>query len=350
MAEKNNQITVADLAPHVHSFLPNENKVDKLVLWLKNWIDLSLECGKIKPNDFLPTKGDLACHIGVSIGTIQSVYRRIEDDGYIKSKQRIGSYINDRNKNIESDKLTSKRDIAYEMVKKYIAEEDFKIGDKLISSRKLAQLLGVSNTIINDVIKNLVKEKILLQENRYFVVNRVDFQIEKIRLKTLVEKIADKLEIFIENNLDAGAKLPPNSVLVEKFNVSTKTIHDAIKLLSKKGILYTRRGQYGTIVLNKEGNSTIELYEYEKFEEKIKKYIISNCQINDKLPPVKELAKLYNTSEKTIKKALNNLSEDGYLAFVRGRYGGTFVLDIPQDSSEMYKWLAISGEYIEGMN
>ena len=54
-----NQITVADLAPHIHSFLPNENKVEKLTKWLINWIDLSLECGKIKPYDFLPSKMDL---------------------------------------------------------------------------------------------------------------------------------------------------------------------------------------------------------------------------------------------------------------------------------------------------
>ena len=40
------KITVADLAPHVHVFLPNENKVDKIYNWLKNWIKYSLECNK----------------------------------------------------------------------------------------------------------------------------------------------------------------------------------------------------------------------------------------------------------------------------------------------------------------
>ena len=49
---------------------------------------------------------------------------------------------------------------------------------------------------------------------------------------------------------------------------------------------------------------------------------------------------------KTIKKALNNLADDGYLTFVRGRYGGTFVTDIPEDSTEAYKWLAINTDYI----
>ena len=54
----------------------------------------------------------------------------------------------------------------------------------------------------------------------------------------------------------------------------------------------------------------------------------------------------YETSEKTIKKALDNLAEEGYIAFSRGRYGGTFVLDIPQSSGEAYKWLAISTDYM----
>ena len=88
-----NQITVADLAPHVHSFLPNENKVEKITKWLMNWISLSLDCGKIKPYDFMPSKMDLACHIGVSQGTMQNTFRNLEDSGYIESKQKIGSYI-----------------------------------------------------------------------------------------------------------------------------------------------------------------------------------------------------------------------------------------------------------------
>ncbi len=73
--------------------------------------------------------------------------------------------------------------------------------------------------------------------------------------------------------------------------------------------------------------------------------MIEKCQPGDKLPPIKELANIYAISEKTIKKALDNLSEEGYIAFARGRYGGTFVLDIPQSSNEAYKWLAISTDY-----
>ena len=68
------KITVSEMAPHVHNFQSGENKVDKLAKWLINWITLSLECGKIKPYDLMPSKADLACHIGVSQGTIQNVF------------------------------------------------------------------------------------------------------------------------------------------------------------------------------------------------------------------------------------------------------------------------------------
>ena len=46
--------------------------------------------------------------------------------------------------------------------------------------------------------------------------------------------------------------------------------------------------------------------------------------------------------------AIDNLAEDGYVTSSRGRYGGTFVTDIPQNSTEAYKWLAISSDYVSG--
>ena len=53
-------------------------------------------------------------------------------------------------------------------------------------------------------------------------------------------------------------------------------------------------------------------------------------------------------SSKTIKKALDNLAEEGFLTFSRGRNGGTFVTDIPQEGAEAYQWLALTNDYIPG--
>ena len=55
---------------------------------------------------------------------------------------------------------------------------------------------------------------------------------------------------------------------------------------------------------------------------------------------------MFQISGKTVKKALDNLAGDGYIMFTRGRYGGTFVMDIPQTSGEAYKWLAINSDYV----
>ena len=340
-----NKITVADLSPHVHNFLPNENKVDKLYDWLSNWIKLSLECGKIKPLDFLPSKADLACHIGVSQGTIQNVFRRLEDNGFVESKQKIGTYIKEASKDVKYSKLTSKRELAVEIIKRYISENNYNIGDEFISARSLAKILGMSNATIRLAMNGLVIENILSQKGSKFVVIKKDFDIKMVQNETLVEKITQEIRDYIIENYSSGEKIPSNLELAKIFKVSIKTIHDSIKILSKENFLYIKRGQYGTIYI---GNSTEfrdDMYFYEKFEMKIKNYISKNYNVGDKLPTMKEFAGMYKTSEKTIRKALNNLAEDGYIIFSRGRYGGTFVADIPQESADAYKWLVINNEY-----
>ncbi|MBQ4115204.1 GntR family transcriptional regulator [bacterium] len=340
------RITVAEMAPHIHGFLPSENKVEKISHWLTNWIIFSLEIGKIKPYDLLPSKSHLAYHIGVSEGTIQNVFRIVEDSGYIESKQRIGTYIKNIHDQSCIEKLTSKRQLAIEIVKKYIVENKYQIDEEFISARKLADQLGMSNSTLRTAYNFLSTNGILKQKGQYYYINSLDFRVEKIQTETLVEKVALKLKKYIKEELKPGDKLPANNILSKNFDASVKTIHDAIKLLAKEEILYVRRGRYGTIVLDQNSNSSSELYFYEKYEHKIKQLISEKYNVGDKLPSIKEFSKEYKVSEKTIKKALDNLAEDGYLAFSRGRYGGTFVLDIPTDSSQAYKWLAITPEYM----
>ena len=156
-----------------------------------------------------------------------------------------------------------------------------------------------------------------------------------------------KLSNYIKCNFKAGDKLPSNTDLAKIHSVSVKTIHDAIKILAKEGVLHARRGKYGTIVVGNKNNEMIASYFYEKIEQKIKSYISENSNIGDKLPAMREFAQLFQTSEKTVKKALDNLAEEGYVTFSRGRYGGTFVTDIPQASKDAYKWLALSSDYTQ---
>ena len=108
------------MEPHVHNFAPGENKGDKILAWLSDWIKKSLEENKIKPYDFLPLKGDIAFHIGVSQSTMQYVYKQLEDIGYIESKQRIGSYIKGLDYSKHLKKQDSKIDVAVSALQKYI--------------------------------------------------------------------------------------------------------------------------------------------------------------------------------------------------------------------------------------
>ena len=343
------QISVAEMAPHVHNFLPTENKVEKISRWLIDWIQRNLELGRIKPYDFLPSKGDLAFHTGVSKGTIQNVFRYVEDCGLVESKQRIGTYIKDGNKSEGIEKLTSKREIAINSIKNYLLKNSYNVGDKLISSRKLAEEIGLSNSTVRLAISNLVSEGILERSGKIFCVLRNDFVQEKITPETLVEKTADEVKKLIKKNYSAGEKLPANRELAEHFNVSIKTIHDALKILTRDGILLARRGQYGTIVIGKDEKNVERSYSYEKIEQKIKSHIAANCKIGDKLPSIIQLAEGLDVSAKTVKKALDELAEDGFVTFTRGRWGGTFVTDIPQAGEEAYQWLAISSDYVSNI-
>ncbi len=342
--QESRRITVAEMAPHIHSFGVDENKVDKISKWLIDWIKISIKNGKVKPYDFLPAKGDLAFHIGVSQGTIQNVFRRVEDMGFVESKQRIGTYI----KNPEArqiEKLTSKRELAAEIIKKHILDGAYKVGDILCSTRKLSLMYSISPATIRIAISSLVLEGILEKINNSFVISNIDFVLSgDIEVKTLVDKVAKELQEYVKKNFPKGSKLPSNAHLAKLFNVSVKTIHDSIKILSREGILQSRRGQYGTTVVN--DNEKSSLYHYEKIELKLRHYISLNCEIGSKLPSIKSLSEEYQVSPKTIKKALDNLSEDGYITFSRGRYGGTFVTDIPQGTQEAYKWLALSSDYV----
>lgn len=345
------KITIAEMAPHVHSFLPNENKVEKLSKWLIDWLVLSLECGKISPYDLLPSKGDLACHIGVSQGTMQNVFRIVEDAGYLESKQRIGTYVKDRQVVESLEKLTSKREITIEIIKRFILDNGYSVGERLVSIRKIATYTGIPFATVRLAVNCLVEQNILSKEGKNYIIKDLSYNVEGIVLKTLVEKVADGIKSYIQTSLKSGDKLPSNEKLSKRFKVSIKTIHDAVKLLAKEGIVYTRRGRYGTIVtLDSENKNFSQMYSYEKIENKIRLYIIQNCKVGDKLPSIRYFAQLYSTSEKTVKKALDNLASEDFLTFARGRWGGTFVLDIPQNSGEAYKWLAISSDYVENMN
>lgn len=353
-----------------------ESKAVVIADWLIDWIEADFKAGKIKETDLLPQKADLAYHLGISIGTMQNAFRYVEDKGYVESKQCIGTMVRDWKKPLAAiRKLTSKRDICINLIKKYIMEKKIKVGQKLPSSRTLAVVIGSSPNTTRLALENLCSQGVLernfkssneaswiLKSNNFtnsFTLSKQNLNISNI---TLVEKVEKDLENYITKKMKVGDKLPAHEDLSAEFKVSIKTIHDALKKLIKKEILLARRGRYGTVVIKMPGENAFSpkketsifasaqdsaFYNYEKTQNHIKSLIAQNYEIGDKLPSIKELSQQLDLSTNTIRKALNNLADDGYLRFSRGRYGGTFVIDIPDTSSQSFKWLAVNPKYVE---
>ena len=343
-----------------------ESKAVTIGKWLTNVIKTNKA---IKPNVLLPTKPDLAYLLGVSIGTIQNALRYIEDLGFVESKQCIGTIVKDQN-NSESSlrKLTSKREVAITEIKRYIIENDLKVGENMPSSRVLAKIIGCSANTTRLALEylgtiNILEHKFKNSNETGWEITSTDFALDEIAgNNTLVKKVEDDLKEYISQNLKTGDRMPAHAELSSKLSVSIKTIHDALKVLIDQGILFARRGRYGTTVLKMPSDAGIgekpetsifasapetAFYYYERTQNHIKKMIAQNYEVGSRLPSIKELSKELDLSPNTIRKAFHNLANEGYLAFSRGRYGGTFVIDIPETEEQAFKWLAVNPQYTQ---
>lgn len=349
----------------------NDSKSHIIAQWLMGWIDEDLASGKVKANDLLPSKNDFAYLLGVSVGTVQNAFRNLEDKGYVESKQRIGTLI--RNREIggcNMRKLTSKREFAIAEIKKFIVGSKIKQGGMLPSSRTLSALIGCSSNTTRSALEYLCSVGVLIHNPKAskdsgWQVAVLNFDKKRgnasVSRATLVDKVEDDLKRFIDSNLKVGDKIPAHSELAGLLNVSIKTIHDALKPLIDDGILLARRGRYGTTVIKLPSEATnrqdsfatsifapakdTAFYYYEKTQNSIKKMIAEHYEIGSKLPSILELSKEMDLSPNTIRKAFHNLAKEGYLVFSRGRYGGTFVADIPETGEETFKWLAVNPQY-----
>ena len=344
----------------------NQSKSIAIANWLIKLIDTDKS---FQPNCLLPSKPELAYLLGVSIGTIQNSLRYIEDLGYVESKQCIGTIIRDRSKSLTLRKLTSKREVAINAIKKYILDKKFKPGQTLSSSRSIASAIGCSANTTRLAMEylsaiNIIEHKYKNANEAGWLVKSIDFQIDDIEHEniTLVKKVENDLKDYIAQNLKIGDRLPAHAELANRLSASIKTIHDALKILIDDGILLARRGRYGTTVIKMPYGNSIDIkketsifasaadtafYYYEKTQNHIKKLIAEKYEIGSKLPSIIELSKTLDLSPNTIRKAFHNLAKEGYLAFSRGRYGGTFVIDIPETDEQTFKWLAVNPKYAE---
>ena len=375
---KQRKIDINELPKQIPDFTSSFESKDVVIKkWIINWITSLFKSNKIKNNDLLPNKAQLSNYLGVSIGTVQNAIRYVEDEGYLTSKQKIGTMVsvqNSTNPIAPVRKLTTKREKIIDSIQAIIVQKHIKIGNPVPSTRKMADDLGVSTNTVRLAYEYLCSVGILSSRqtrgnDSNWILKSVpeniisdDYQIlTNIQTDTLVEKIKEDLKEYLKANYNVGDKISSHEELALKFNVSIKTMHDAISSLVDDGILFTRRGQYGTTLVKIPGANVLQpkiensifakaqeamQYSYQKIENKIKNIIISDYKVGDKLPSMEELSETLDVSSNTIRKALQNLAKQGYLNFVRGRYGGTFVTDIPEnDDNPAYQWLAVNPKF-----
>ncbi len=367
------RISVSELPSDIPDFSSSFEPKDSLIKkWIMNWILSAISKKQIKENDILPSKSEISEHLGVSIGTVQNAIRYVEDEGFLKSKQRLGTMISNTTNPIT--KSTSRRDKTILAVKKYIIQKDLKLNKHIPSTRKMSEYLGISQNTVRLAYEFLCREGIIESrqirgnESNWILIKYPELSIEKMKqadsleTETLVNKITEDLKHLLSNNFNIGDKIPSHEQLAKQLNVSVKTIHDCIQKLSNLGILISRRGRYGTILAQNPLSTSIEMlqendifmsaedaafYSYQKIESKISDLIRNNYKAGDKLPSMKELSLQFDVSTNTIRKALNSLSEQGYITFGRGRYGGTFIVDLPEkEEVEAYQWLSINPEFM----
>lgn len=343
--------------------------------WLKEYIKSGFENNTISENTLLPLKSKLAYYFGVGEGTVQSAVRKMEDEGIVVSKQRIGTLIISAGSvPVQSmNKLTSKRDKIVEQIKVLI-KDNYPVGTMLPTMKELEGILSAKRNTVRAaldflVLQNYIKPVILgkKEENKLWeVIGEVDKNINadfdtEVHAETLAQKISVKIEDYISQNCKIGSRIEPINVLAKRYNVSDKTVYDALQVLIEKGILQARRGKYGTIVVRMPSDAfqpakewsifmpaaQAAIYSYKRIENLLRNKIISEYSVGERLPSMKDLAAELDVSTNTIRKAIMDLTAEGYLAVSRGKFGGIYVLDIPQESAQSFRWLAVNPQYVK---
>ncbi len=362
--------------------LNNLPKDRMLLNWFIQWVEDGINCGMLHFGDLIPSKKDFAKYHNVSTGTVQNAVKYAEDLGYFKSRQCVGTVIADKNLKELSQKSVSKKDTAVFKIKKYIIENKLKKGETLPSARTLANEIDTSQNTSRLALDTLVREGILIQNssalNRAAKILNVDYN--DIRIKkttddtktdfkkdTLSKKLYTKIKQYIVKNYKLNDKIMANVEFAKMYNVSVRTVNDAMKRLNKEKIILSLRGRYGTRYIMepdktkkeagekskfmsnpKSSTSNIKKtynYDWQRVLDQIKKYMITHHEAGDKLPSMKTLASILNVSTNTIRRAVNEMAEQGMLFCQRGKHGGIYIVEMPA-KEDAYQWLALNPKFL----
>lgn len=351
-----------------------KNKENILFEWFLAWLNFGLKNGSIHYGDLLPKKSEFSSAFKISLGTVQNAIRRAQEAGYFESKQSIGTIVKNPNETPFFEKTTSKTNDVTAKICHYISQSGIFVGQEIMPIKKIAKNISSSNNMIRLCLNSLVGLGFLSQKvgamgrNVWVLEKEIPqnlFELNENEASNLIEKTADKMRDFVVKNYKTGDKILTNEEFAKMFNVSIKTAHDASKLLNEAKILSSRRGKYGTIYINspedlerkkdrqeksifmsktrrKETLQKSFQYSWERAFEALKKYIIQNHEAGDKIPSMANLAQILEVSTNTIRRAVGVMCAEGYLIAQRGKYGGVFVLEVPQKDPEAFTWLALN--------
>jgi DNA-binding GntR family transcriptional regulator len=336
-------------------FDKSQSKDTQIAQWLMNWIQKGLANERLSSRYMLPLKHELARYLGVSVGTVQNAIRQVEDDGWVESKQRVGTLLRDAKSAGNTHRVrkqTSKREQAMLAVKHFIATQAMEPGTMMPASRELATLLNATPNTIRLAMEALEGEGILeSQGNRGKRSNwkvkcapEADTEAVQIASITLIDQMERDLKRLISDDFEVNHRLPSHHELALQFNVSIKTIHDAMQRLVEQGIVHAKRGRYGTYVTRlplhvARDMEAIErlfrpasehqslFYAYEQAFEALNSYIVqTHLKSGDKLPTVQELCTVFQQPAGAVRRAIQMLQEAKRLELKRGRYGGAFLI------------------------
>lgn len=341
--------------------------------WLISLVKYCLETGVADIGDFIPTKEELASFLDVSCATVQNSIRQVRDMGYFVSKQSIGTSIAD----IYSNEIKTNDELCHSTIteckiKKIVLDENIKLNSPVPSISEFSQKTNISQNTIRFTLINLAQkgylEKVHLKGNKYSWIYKKEFKLTETEIKngiedenfTLTHQLVEKIQKYIEKTYKNGEKILPNSSISRMFDVSIKTVNDAMKVLNARKIVLSRRGKYGTIYIGGQ-NSKMDFvsserkrtiappnysYSWQKALTHLKKYIVENYEAGDKIAPIRELATILNVSPNTIRRALEDLFQSGHLVSQRGKFGGIFIMEMPEIEGDSYRWLALNPDVI----
>ena len=354
-------------------FEDNFSKEELVYNWLIGFRDYLIKNKLAEYNDIMPSKKDISKYLKISTGTIQNAFRHAEDKGYFVSKQCIGTMIKNKDEKTPL-KMISKKDKAVIEIKKFLYVHKYDENEFIPSLTELAYEIKTSvNTIrlaVNVLIEEGILRKDVYKKNTVLVVNSKVKPMEKektlsneIKSKSLVKIVKENIKKYIVQNCGTNEKIPTNGFFAEMFNVSVRTVNSATRELNKEKFILSRRGNYGSLFLNKSLKDTKSEksifmskaenknkpalsygYKWETVLNNIKHYILKNHEAGDKIPSMKEFAQKLHVSVTTVKKAVHELSVQGILYAQKGKYGGLFITEMPQQE-DSFTWLAVNPAY-----